>query len=134
MDEPLKSLITGIGYLLAAVLLTISAYITGKVNSRKDATKLAIETESQRNRSEETFRSSFAEQKVKSDKLERQMRYLFKKNNEQAETIKNLTIQVTDLTALVSNYKTQVEDLEVKMAIVVKERDDALEQLKVRGI
>lgn len=116
MDEPLRSILTAIGTILAGVLAGYATFLVGKINSRKDVTKLAIETDSQRNRSEETFRQAFADEKNKTERLEKRVRYLIKRDKER-------DIKMNDLIA-------QVADVNLKLDGVIKERDDALEKLK----
>lgn len=123
MDEPLKSILTAIGTILAGGMIALAGMIIGRLNSRKDAAKLAMDTNSQRNRSEETFRSAFAEQKVRSDRLEKQVRYVYKQN-------KLLTAQVETLTEQVTTLQASNDTLTKHIVRVEKERDDALNLIK----
>ncbi len=116
MDEPLKSILTAVGTIMAGVLAGYATYLAGKINSRKDAAKLAIETDSQRNRSEETFRVAFAEEKVKTEKLEKRVRYLIKRDKQRDVDMQNLM--------------NKVADLQTRLDAVIKERDDLALQLK----
>lgn len=112
MDEPLKSILIAIGTILAGVLSGYATYLAGIRNSKKDVEKLATETSSQRNRSEETFRQAFADEKVKTEKLERRVRYLIKRDKERDIKMNELIKKVTDLQG--------------RLDFVIKERDELL--------
>lgn len=118
MDEPLKTIIPAFGAAIASILLFLSTQIIGKITARQAATKAKEDTESQRNKSEETFRTLFAEERNARVKLEKRVRRLIHDSNIRDEEVVKL--------------RKQVVDLEGKIKVIEKERDDALD--KLRGI